>query len=71
MHKFLTSVTSGRSRLWAPHVALTYVVLLLGQADQSLAENLQLKLIKLPPGFEIATFASDVSNARAMTLGTA
>lgn len=71
MHKFLTGVAGGHPRLCAIHVALTYAVLLLGQADQSLAENLQLNLIKLPPGFEIATFASDVSNARAMTLGTA
>ena len=71
MHKFLTSVPMGCSRLCVAFFALTNVVLLLGQTDQSLADNLQLKLIQLPPGFEIDTLASGVSNARAMTLGTA
>ena len=71
MHKFLNSVHVGRSRLHAALFALSSVMLLLGQTDRSLAENLQLKLIQLPPGFDIETFANDVPNARAMTLGTA
>ena len=71
MHKFLSSVHVGRSHLHAALFALSSVMFLLGQTDKSLAENLQLKLIQLPPGFDIETFANDVPNARAMTLGTA
>ncbi|SVD08063.1 uncharacterized protein METZ01_LOCUS360917, partial [marine metagenome] len=40
----------GRWHLHAALFALSSIMLLLGQTDESLAENLQLKLIQLPPG---------------------
>ena len=42
-------------------------VLFLAQA--ACAQRLPLERIKLPPGFEISVFASDVPNARSLALG--
>ena len=71
MHRFLVNSAIRRPQRFAAFIALTYLSLLLGHSVQSFAGDAQLKLIELPPGFEIGTFASDVPNARAMTLGTA
>ena len=47
-------------------IALAFA-LLLGQSAR--AQHLPLEHIKLPPGFEIGVFASNVPNARALALG--
>ena len=49
--------------------AATVATLLLVYMQPGISGDLPLELIQLPSGFEIETYASGVSNARAMTLG--